>query len=321
MFSNEEREWNAVAAALGTRRNGEARSDLISGSVNLRADVLPREFARAGAGARVRPQVDSALIERTLRDLHAMGASILYPEHPLYPAEFYELEKPPPFLSVVGNASVLHAPKRLAVVGSRELSGRTERWLEHHLPSYLKTNDVVIVSGGARGADQAAHLAAIRTGRATAVFLPCGLARLFPADLEEWVKPVLDAGGVFVSAYAPEETVRKFRFEGRNRLIASVSHGVFVAEASRRSGSMMTARISGELGREIGVLPSAPGDLTGQGSLDLMANGATMIRDALDLQVFVDRLVPGASQRPGCRDREESVGRPHRDVRRQLSFS
>jgi DNA processing protein len=321
----EEREWWAVASAIGGRRsqNGSVLAGLAAGLqgelfVDLKHEDLPREFARA---PRMRG-VDPRDVDRALRDLRAMGATILFPGHAMYPPEFLELEKPPPFLSCLGDVRALHSELRLAIVGSRELSMRVDRWMEQSLPPYIRESNVTIVSGGARGADQAAHLAAVRAERPTAVFLPSGLARIFPYDLRDWVNPILDTGGVFVSAYAPQETIRRFRFEARNRLIASVSHGVFVTEASRKSGSMMTARLAGELGRPIAVLPSFPGDLVGQGTLDLMIDGeAAVIRDVLDLHVFTSRLVPGSAKRPSSSESEECVGGPHCDVGRQLPFS
>lgn len=264
-------------------------------------------------------------IEATKQSLKELGAQIIYPFHLAYPPAFLELEDPPLFLSCVGDLSVLAAADRIAVVGSRELSLRCERWMEHELTRFLRMNsNAVIISGGARGADQAAHLAAIRAKRPTIVFLPSGLNEIFPKDLISWRDPILRSGGLIISAYAPDDKIRNFRFEGRNRLIAALSQLVFVTEAGRRSGSIMTARLAVELGRDLCVLPSFPGELVGQGTLDLMVNGAEPIRDAEDLQMAISRAsssMPSASQTPRSSQSEQSVGQPHSDVRGQLSFS
>ncbi len=308
------------------RKNADAFVDLAS--VNLSAC-----FTRAGErrwDTRLSPILErprfnavvEAKIDAAFLLLRELGAEIVHPFHLAYPDSFYELEDPPLFLSCLGNLQALCAPERLAVVGSRELSSRAQRWLESHLSDFLLENPhAVVISGGARGADQAAHLAAIRKGRPTVVFLPSGLNRIFPADLQSWLRPILKAGGVFVSAYAPDDMVRKFRFEARNRLIASLGHFTFVVEASRRSGSMMTARLSRDLGRELCVLPSFPGEVAGQGNLDLLGDGAQLICEARDLSVMMSRnSMPRAAQAPAGGDGEEGVDHPHGDNRRQLTF-
>jgi DNA processing protein len=233
----------------------------------------------------------------------------------------------PLFLSCLGHVGALSASQRVSIVGSRELSSRCERWLEHHLSDFLRAcPQAVIVSGGARGADQAAHLAAVRAGRPTIVFLPSGLNQIFPKDLERWVEPVIRAGGVFVSAYAPDDQTRNFRFEARNRLIACLGHFTFIAEASRRSGSIMTARLAHEIGRDTAALPSFPGEPAGQGCLDLLLNGTALIRDAEDLAAMMWRTsegksVPRTAERPTGSDGEKAVCGPHGDVGRQLTFT
>jgi DNA processing protein len=303
------------------------------GCVDLSLVNLTATFARAGRSYSLptkSPLLEvrrfSSFIESKIDAawhlLHQLRATIVYPFHPAYPQSFYELETPPLYLSCAGNLGALCAPERVAVVGSRELSTRSERWLESHLSEFLLEHPhAVIISGGARGADQAAHLAAVRAGRPTIVFLPSGLNQIFPVDLQPWLGPILDAGGLFVSAYAPDDSVRKFRFEARNRLIASLGHFTFVVEASRRSGTMMTARLSRDLGRELCVLPSFPGDPAGQGNLDLLSNGAQLICDATDLSVMMSRnSMPGSAQTQTGSDCEEAIDHPHRDDRRQLPF-
>lgn len=276
---------------------------MAAASLFLPADALNVEdFARAGAPIDfTRPALQPAIcsfspaverrIDGVLSELDALGATILYPFHPAYPVEFYELEKPPLFLSCLGDAGVLRAPCRIAIVGSRELSTRTERWMDHHLPLFLgRCPSAVIVSGGARGADQVAHFAAVRARKPTIVFLPSGLGRIFPPDLRDWITSICETGGVIVSAEAPDESIRRRRFEARNRLIVAMTQATFVAEASRRSGSSMTARLAIELGREVATLPAFPGEVAAQGNLDLLVNGATLIRDADDLVTIANRI-------------------------------
>lgn len=262
---------------------------------------------------------------KTLETCRREGFTILHPKHPLYPRSFFYLEEPPLFVSALGNLETLKASQRLAIVGSRNLSHRCQDWMEEHLPSFLKLcPTAVIVSGGARGADQAAHLAAIKAGRATICFSPSGLLNFYPPELKDWVAPILKAGGLMLSQFAPESDARRENFENRNRLIVTLSQGVFVVEASRRSGSAMTARLANEMGLDIAALPSFPSDAVGQASLHLLTSGAQIILEGADLSVFLGRnvpLVPGSLQADAGGDGEETVREPHRDVRRNLTLA
>ena len=281
------------------------------------------------------PEIETQ-IDDALEFYRERGAVIVYPGHDHYPAEFFELEDPPLFLSVLGNSAQLIVRDRIAIVGSRELSHRCARWMEQELARFLRiASTAVIVSGGARGADQAAHLAAVRAGRPTIVFLPSGLGEIYPPDLNDWIEPILRAGGALVSSYAPHDTIRKYRFEGRNRLIATLCQLLFVTEASKRSGSLMTARLAAEQSKDIAVLPSFPSDLVGQGTLDLLINNAIVIRDAEDLLMALMSTsraplvpsspkalsIPSSPKAPPSRNRKEAVGEPHRDERRQLTLT
>jgi DNA protecting protein DprA len=261
---------------------------------------------------------------------HRNQYRVLHPNHEFYPRDFLHLEDPPLFLSAVGNVSSLQCAQRLAIVGSRNLSARAEEWSAQHLKTFLKLcPQATVVSGGARGADQAAHMAAIREKRATICFLPSGLDTLYPPELSDWVSPILKSGGVFISQFHPGAGARREHFEKRNRLIVSLSDAVFVIEASRRSGSTMTARIASEMGKALAALPSFPGDAVGAGTLDLIYSGATLLRDGEDLAAFLNaatpslsaHLVPSSLQaETGC-DREQRVRKPHGDERWQLSFA
>lgn len=248
------------------------------------------------------------LAEETRNRCKEMGAEILFPFHPKYPDAFLQLETPPLFISVLGPSTLLSAEQRLAIVGSRNLSARVEEWMSMYLPSlYEGTSTPVIVSGGARGADQAAHLAAVRAKKPTICFLPSGLGVVYPPSLSTWVQPILETGGCIVSQFAPNSLAKRHHFERRNELIVALGHGVFVVEASRRSGSMMTARIAMNSGREIAVIPSFPGDAIGTGSLDLVRAGVEVICDGTDLIAFMERarpLIPRTLERHASRDRE-----------------
>ncbi len=173
----------------------------------------------------------------------------------------------------------------LSVVGSRNPSGASLDWMDLELGAFMKTHDVAIISGGARGVDQRAHQLALRAGRPTVAFVPSGLMRLYPNSLIDWIKPIIDSGGAVISQFAPSATMCKGFFHARNRLIAAISPSTLVIEARRQSGTMLTARQARDMGREVAAVPSSPTE-AGLGGLDLIVEGATVIRDAIDLSIF-----------------------------------
>ena len=224
--------------------------------------------------------------DRVVDWCHENGAEIIYPGHPAYPPSFHFLEKPPLYLSCLGSNPWLHHPC-LSIVGSREPTRSSLDWMETHLPGFLRGSDIAVVSGGARGIDQKAHVLSIRSRRPTVVFLPSGFECVYPPDARNWLKEAIAGGGAVLSLLPPWEEVKRHYFEARNHLIASMGSAVFVVEARRRSGSMMTARLARDLGRPLSALPSAPGEPKSAGTLDLIVDGeCAILRDATDLKAF-----------------------------------
>lgn len=205
---------------------------------------------------------------------------IIYPEHPSYPEGCYELEDAPLFLTLDGDWPTIPS---VAIVGSREPSRLSVDWLSTNLPLVYEKIKLLVVSGGARGIDQTAHLAAARSGKPTLVFLPSGLCNFYPRDLKRYKDIILECGGGFVSELPPYAEMKKFYFIKRNRLIVASSDVVFVAEARRKSGSILTANIAAGMNKALCTLPATPSMACAQGSLDLIFNGSQVLRDHLDL--------------------------------------
>jgi DNA processing protein len=203
----------------------------------------------------------------------------------LYPQGFYLMPDPPLVLSYRGEPA-WHGRASLAVVGSREAREESLIWMEKELSVFLRDHPVPIVSGGARGVDQKAHALAIRCDLPTIVVLPSGLGQLYPASLREWQAPVLKAGGCFLSEYPHEQPMRKFFFHHRNRLIAALGTAALIVEARQRSGTLLTAQQAAQWGRPVWVVPGHPQDTHFSGSLNLLSEGATLVRDAQDLSLF-----------------------------------
>ncbi len=216
--------------------------------------------------------------------LHHIEWSAPYCPH--YPKEFYPLNDPPLFWTYQGHP-VWDGPRKcLAVVGSRRPSQGSLEWLDLHLSTFCREQKWTILSGGARGIDQRAHLIALRSGCPTIATLPSGLQVPYPKELLSWRKTIIDHGGCFVSQFPPHESIRKFHFILRNRLIVALATGVFVVEANRKSGSRMTAQFASEQGKDLATLAVSPMSFQGLGSLDLIHDGAQMLRDYQDLKLW-----------------------------------
>lgn len=202
-----------------------------------------------------------------------------------YPRAFYFIKNPPLLLFVKGHCS-MNDFKFISVVGSRDIRPYTSDWLELHLVDFLKSYNVGICSGGARGVDIKAHQICVRLKRPTLVFLPSGLEQTYPPELKIWEQAVLNHGGAFLSEYSPQTELRKHFFHCRNRLISALGLFTVVVQAERRSGSLITAKHSIEQGKALGVIPGHPYDSQFSGNLFLIREGAVPIIDASDLSVL-----------------------------------
>lgn len=230
-----------------------------------------------------------------LRREHERGHRFLLFGESGFPSGLSSMSDPPWALTLKGSVETLSEPS-LSIVGAREPLAESLAWMEEHLGSVLGCLPVTVVSGGARGVDQAAHRLSLRAGRPTVVYLPSGLASLYPADLKDWVMPVLDGGGAFVSEFHPRTPMRKWHFELRNRLIAAHGLATLVIEARERSGTWMTARAAIDNGRPVACLPSSPWETALGGNARLLGEGASPVRDAQDVVMFLAAAIRGVQE-------------------------
>lgn len=154
---------------------------------------------------------------------------------------------------------------------------------------FINSEDVVTLSGGARGIDQEVHRTSIACQKPTICFLPSGLAKVYPPTLLNWLEPIVEAGGAIVSQFSPYTKIYKSHFHKRNQLIANLSRATFVVEAKLRSGSMMTANYALEQNKEVATLPWFPMCSSGRGNIKLIQDGAQIITNNDDLKVFWER--------------------------------
>lgn len=192
------------------------------------------------------------------------------------------LDSSPLWLSYLGQPNWFNSC-RIAVVGSRKISKFSIDWMNQELVPFLKQSGATVVSGGARGVDQLAHLSALRAKSPTQIFLPSGLNRIYPRELVEWREDVLASGGMLISEYWPDTEIKKYYFIQRNRLIAAMADFVLVIQGEDRSGTLLTAKWALDLGRELGVVPGHPMDSAFSGNLSLLRSGVTPVIDHKDL--------------------------------------
>jgi DNA processing protein len=233
-------------------------------------------------------QKNFSLYKKTQEDillLRLKGVQFVCYGEAHFPYSCYLMQEPPLTLSYWGSAAWL-TQRSLAVVGSREPVSASITWMEKELLAFCAKEQTCIVSGGARGVDQKAHGIAIRQKCPTIVVVPSGLGALYPASLTEWVRPILEVGGCVVSEYDFTQKMHKHLFHHRNRLIAGFGAATVLVEARRRSGTLITAHQTLQLGRSLGVVPGHPLDPNFGGSIDLLTEGAVLIRDAEDLSMF-----------------------------------
>ena len=245
------------------------------------------DLARRGGGKA--PALGSvADAEREIARVDKLGAKWLVLGHGLYPRLLAELEDAPPLLIAKGNLNLLDR-QAVAIVGARNASAaacRFARGLAHDLGQH----DLAVVSGLARGIDSAAHDGALGTG--TIGVIAGGIDVFYPPENEERQKAIYERGLV-IAEMPPGTEPRARHFPYRNRIIAGMSNGTVVVEAAPRSGSLITARLAAEAGREVMAVPGSPLDPRAQGCNQLIRDGATLIQTAADV---VEAIRPFASQ-------------------------
>ena len=242
-------------------------------------EALPG-LARA-AGRPDKPIPSKTLIEDEIAGTERLGGQFLMPHMPAYPPLLALLPDPPPAIAVLGDVARLR-DRSVAVVGGRNASLNGQR-IAAHLAEGLAAEGITVVSGMARGIDAAAHEAVLAAadGRTVAA-VAGGLDRPYPPQHADLQARIAASGAVVTEAPLSTEPQAR-HFPRRNRIIAGLSLGVVVAEAARHSGSLITARLALEGGREIFAVPGSPLDPRSQGSNDLIRQGAQLTETIGDI--------------------------------------
>jgi DNA processing protein len=239
-------------------------------------------FAGMGLGAAAIEGLrhpDEAELDRLMAWSGQAGVSILTRDDPDYPKLLTEIPDAPGLLYVRGDQAVLSDPQ-LAIVGSRNPTPQGAETTQE-LASYLAGCGLTITSGLALGVDAAAHRGALATGRTLAV-LGTGLDRVYPATHLDLARHIAEVGAL-VSELPPESPPRPENFPRRNRIISGLCLGTLVTEAALGSGSLITARLAVEQGREVFAMPGSVHNPLARGCHALIRDGARLVENAQDV--------------------------------------
>lgn len=258
-----------------------------------------------------------------LRDLSASAISL---GDPGYPALLREIYDPPVVVYVRGDHGLSISQPCIAIVGSRHCStyGRNAA---QRLGYDLAAHGVTIVSGLARGVDTAAHEGALSAGGRTIAVLGTGIDQIYPKENRKLADRIVSSGGSLLTEFKLGTPPTSQNFPYRNRIISGLSHGVLVVEGAERSGSLITARLAYEQGREVFALP---GNITSSKSFGpnyLIKDGAKLVQTWRDVVEELpredrERILAAERQAPGQKALtfgDGELSEPERKVFKMLS--
>lgn len=255
------------------------------GDARRAIEALPELSRRGGASRAIRiyPRADA---EREIAEAKKLGVELVGIHEAAYPERLTAIDDAPPLLAVRGSRAALARPM-IALVGSRNASAAGLKFAER-LARELAEAGFVIASGLARGIDAAAHRASLAAG--TVAVLAGGHNHIYPEQHIDLLEAILPEGAA-ISEMPLGWEPRAQDFPRRNRLISGLSLGVVIIEAAKRSGSLITARMALEQGREVFAVPGSPIDPRAEGTNGLLKQGATLVTEAADVLAVLEPIL------------------------------
>lgn len=256
--------------------------------------ALPELAAQTKAKVSAAP---AAVAERELAALEKLRGRLLVKGEPAYPAALMALPDAPPVLAVLGAVATLQRPC-VAIVGARNAS-INGRQMAEGFGRALASRNYVVVSGLARGIDTAAHAGALAAeDGSTIAVMAGGVDHVYPRENEALYRRIVEDGGAVVAetALGVEPTAR--HFPRRNRIVSGLSLGVVVVEAAAKSGSLITARLAAEQGREVFAVPGSPLDPRSAGGNALLREGAWLTETVEDIVANLPQAAPPPAASP-----------------------
>jgi len=253
------------------------------------SEVLQRSPSQLQAGVRIRKNRFQSFSEKDIirdrclkqaADLEKLGGKCLSFADPRYPDNLRQISDPPPVLYILGDHNVLQSCC-VAIVGSRASTSYGSR-TAFNLARKLAARGVSIVSGLALGIDAEAHRGTLAAEGKTIAVLGCGLDVVYPRQNAKLFEEITEKG-LIISEYPQGTTPEGFRFPARNRIIAGISRGVVVVEAAKKSGSLITAQLAIDEGREVYAVPGQVDSYKSEGTHWLLQQGATLVQSENDI--------------------------------------
>lgn len=285
------------------------------GGARQALNALP-DLARRGGADRPGRVCSVADAEQEIAALKKRGIALIALGEPDYPPRLRMIDDAPPLLAVSGKAKVLLSPM-VALVGSRNASAAGAKFASR-IAHDLGEAGFIVASGLARGIDAAAHRATLETG--TVAVLSGGHDHIYPAEHGELLVSILEHGAALTEMPLSWEP-RGRDFPRRNRLISGLSLGVVIVEAARRCGSLITARMALEQGREVFAVPGSPLDPRAEGTNGLIKQGAAVVTEVEDIVSVLRPILGQAADLPArepLHDAPESGSEPGQDERRRI---
>jgi len=255
-------------------------------------EELPRLARRGGATGDLKIP-GKAEAERELESTARLRGRLIASIEPDFPFGLAVLDAPPPVVTVLGNGDLL-SREMVAIVGARNASALGRKFASG-LACGLGNANLVVVSGMARGIDTAAHAGALATG--TIAVLAGGIDDIYPPENARLYAQIREKGAI-VSEMPTGQKPQAQHFPRRNRIISGLSRGVVVVEAAEGSGSLITARLALEQGREVFAVPGSPLDPRAKGTNRLLRDGAALVEGADDVLEVLRPLLSGTLQEP-----------------------
>ena len=302
------RSWLALRHCTGLSDRSALALSRRLGQVDALADQDRRALRDAGlkdATIRALREPDQAAVDADLAWADAPGRGILCWSDPAYPEALRTIPDPPIVLYVRGDASLLDGPA-LAIVGSRNPTPDGER-NAYAFARHLANVGLGITSGLAGGIDTAAHRGALDATGATIAVLGTGPDIAYPTANAELMERIAEHG-VVITEFPPGTSACRNHFPRRNRLISGLSLGTLVVEAARYSGSLITARLAGEQGREVFAMPGSIHNPMARGCHRLIRQGAKLVETADDvLSELAGRLAGWLPETGANRDGDSDI--------------
>lgn len=226
------------------------------------------------------PEQTIASIDNIQQALNQGHYSLMFADQPEYPAQLLHIYDPPPLLFYRGNQARLHQ-SQIAIVGSRKPTAYAQK-TTFDMAQYIAQSGYIITSGLAMGVDKRAHLGALAQtdpkyqGRTIGV-MGTGIDVYYPNHHDQLFKQIIEQGGCIISELLPHTLPHKHTFPRRNRLVAGLSLATIVTEATIQSGSLITARLTSEQGKQVFAIPSHIDNSNAEGCHHLIREGATLI--------------------------------------------